>query len=149
MKQRMFTFATMLIAAVVLSATQGFPAITGRITANVPFSFMVGNTMLPAGEYEFSTPDINLNYTLMIRQMNGDRSIIVQAMPVSLGYRTAAKTELVFDRVGDQEFLRRVWEEGLQTGDQFLEPKAEKEMLAQAGESRLSHRIDAFPVRSQ
>jgi hypothetical protein len=149
MKQRLFTVAAMLVAAVVLSATQGFPVITDRITANVPFSFMVGNTMLPAGEYEFSTPSVNLDYTLMIRQMNGDRSIIVQAMPVSLGYRTVPKTELVFDRVGDQEFLRQVWEAGLQTGDQFLEPKAEREMLAQAGESPLSHRVDAFPVRSQ
>jgi hypothetical protein len=139
----------MLVATAVLSATLGFAVITDRITANVPFSFMVGNTSLPAGEYEFLAPNVNSNYTLLIRRVNGDRSIIAPAMPVSLGYKTAPKTELVFDRVGDKEFLRQVWESGIQTGDQFPEPKAEKEMLAQAGESHLSHRVDAYPVRSQ
>jgi len=150
MDHRMLTIATMLAAAVVLSATSGFPVIPDRVIANVPFSFMVGNTRLPAGEYEFSTPNVSSDYTLLIHQMNGHRSVLVQAMPVYQdGSRTVPKTELVFDRVGTREFLRQVWEAGLQAGDQFREPKAEREMLAQAGGNHLSHSINAYPVRPQ
>ncbi len=150
MKYRLLIIASMLVAAVVLCATSGFPVIPDRIRASVPFSFMVGSTLLPAGEYEFSTPNVNSNYTLLIRQTDGHRSILVQAMPVyEEGSRRVPKTELVFDRVGNKEFLRQVWEAGFQTGDQFLQPRAERESLAQAGESHLSHRIDAYPVRSQ
>ena len=150
MKYRLLTIAAMLVAAVMLSATSGFSVIPNRIMANVPFSFMVGSTMLPAGEYEFSTPNVNSDYTLLIRQTNGHHSILVQAMPVyEEGSRTVPKTELVFDRVGNKEFLRQVWEAGFQTGDQLLQPRSEREMLAQAGENHMSHRIDAYPVRSQ
>jgi len=148
MKQKLLTIATMLAAVIVLSATPGFSAVVDTIRANVPFSFMVGHTKLPAGEYEIIPPNANSLYTLIIRQLNGDRSILATAMPVSLGIGVAPKTELIFDKVGQDEFLRQVWERGSQSGDQFFEPKAEREMLAQAGGSVVSH-VDGYPVRTR
>lgn len=74
--------------------------IPDRIRVNVPFSFIAGTTRLPAGEYEISTPNVNSDYTLLIREVNGHGSALVQTMPVSSEPGMARKTELVFDRVG-------------------------------------------------
>ena len=148
MRHKLPTIAALLATFFVLSAIPGFSAVADTIIAKVPFSFYVGQTRLPAGQYEISSPTTNSYCTLLIRQVNGDRSILVMAMPASLGFRTAPKTELIFDKVGNQEFLRQVWERGNQNGDEFLKAKAEREMLAQAGVSHLSQ-VDAFPIHKR
>ncbi len=145
MKQKLLMTATMLAAVVALSAIPGYSVIPYHMRVNVPFSFIVGTTRLPADEYEISTPNINSNYTLLIREVNGHTSLLVQTMPMSLGHGRAHKTELVFDRVGQDEFLRQIWEQGLQTGDQCLESRREKQELARAHESNLPN-TDVVPA---
>ena len=135
MNHRLLTIASMLVAVVAFSAIPGFSIIPYHIRANVPFSFIVGTTRLPAGEYDISTPNANSNYTLMIREVNGHTSVLVQTMPVSSKNGVAPKTELVFDKVGQDEFLRQIWERGLQTGDQCSESKRERQDLARAHQS--------------
>ncbi len=147
MNHRLLTIASMLVAVVAFSAIPGFSVTPYHLRVNVPFSFIVGTTRLPAGEYDISTPNVNSNYTLMIREVNGHTSILVQTMPVSSKNRIASKTELVFDRVGQDEFLRQIWERGLQTGDQCSESKRERQELARAHQNGLPN-AEVIPAKT-
>jgi hypothetical protein len=128
MNHKLLTIASMLVAVVAFSAIPGFSSSTYHIRANVPFSFIVGTTRLPAGEYEISMP--NSNDTLMIREVNGHTSVLVRTMTATPSYGVAQKTELVFDKVGQDAFLRQVWERRLPNGDKFSESKREHQDLA-------------------
>src|SRR5258705_6441945 len=84
------------------------------IQANIPFAFSVGDTALPAGKYEIRTPDDMLPSVLELRSANGHTSVVFQTEDAQTrGEDQAAnKTELVFDKVGDQYFLYQIWVEG-------------------------------------
>jgi hypothetical protein len=47
------------------------------------------------------------------------------------------KTKLVFDRVGDQYFLREVWTEGAKSGRQLPKSKLESELAKNNSPQRL------------
>jgi hypothetical protein len=149
MKHKLLTIATMFAAVLVLSAIPGFSAIHDTLTANVPFSFVVGHTTLPAGQYEIKTPDYNARHILMIRPENGGQPLMVMAMPITHGISVSHETELIFDKLGNHEFLRQVWEQNYTRGDQLREPMAEEEMLAVAAESRTpsSATVSTSPAR--
>ncbi len=145
MRRKLLEIGSMLAAAIVLGSIPGFSMVMNRLTADVPFSFTVGSTTLPAGRYEISPHPVSTPYVLVIQQINGDHLVQVASMPVSSGIGSPHRSELVFDKVGDREFLRQVWQRGMLGGDEFPKPKAERELLAQAGESHLTH-VEAFPV---
>ena len=144
MKHRLLTIATMFAAVLVLSAIPGFSAINDTLTANVPFSFVVGHTTLPAGQYEFKTPDYNARNILMIRPENGGQPLMVMTMQITHGINVPHKTDLIFDTLGGHYFLRQVWEQHYTRGDQLREPKAEKEMLAVAAENHAPSTATVF-----
>jgi hypothetical protein len=71
------------------------------------------------------------------------------AMPITHGISVSHETELIFDKLGNHEFLRQVWEQNYTRGDQLREPMAEEEMLAVAAESRTpsSATVSTSPAR--
>ena len=75
-----------------------------RATADIPFTFSVGNRILPAGKYDFRivNPSSDQNI-LQIRSVGGSVSVLVQTNGVKVD--AADDARLVFDRYGDRYFF--------------------------------------------
>src|ERR1035438_5333625 len=78
-------------------------AIAQQLKANIPFGFTVGNTWMPAGEYTISSP---LRQVVQVRSVDLAK---IATIVSSQGYNESRSgSKLVFDKYGDQYFLRRV-----------------------------------------
>lgn len=95
-------FAAMAIAPV-------YAQFQEPITVNIPFSFVVGDKQMPAGEYTFkSLVNGSLHSKMLIRSKDGRNVAIVGTILVES--KAAHKDAgLTFNRYGDQHFLSQVW----------------------------------------
>ena len=119
------------------------------IRANIPHSFVVNNTTLPAGTYTITVSDndsADLN-VLEIRSTNGKSTVLFETEPVNVR-RTARRSELVFDKIGDTYFLSRVFMRGDEGGNELFKSKRQKR-LEEGGSTAESQTIEASPVRTR
>ncbi len=93
--------AIALLTIVSLAACTG--AIAQQLKANIPFGFTVGNTWMPAGEYTISSP---LRQVVQVR--SADLSKIATIVSSQSFNDPSSGSKLVFDKYGDQYFLRHV-----------------------------------------
>src|SRR5262245_59804466 len=98
----LLTFGVLGTAAVV-SAEE-------RIVAHVPFSFIMGTTELPAGDYVVTEDFSDNQGVLRIESVNGRRSLY--ALSIAAAEPRPSKSELVFEKFEDRYFLSRVAGEG-------------------------------------
>ena len=88
------------------------------LQANVPFTFYVGNTQLPAGHYTISIDCLSNRITV--------QSWATTATVISHGqqdYPGKKSDTLVFRQAGDQYFLTEVWGEQGSEGMKLRGPK--------------------------
>ena len=81
---------------------------TTHLNVTVPFEFTVGDTTLPAGEYDIQSTGPWGGKVLSICNRKANASAFV----ISASYETAKnskRSELVFNRYGQQYFLAEVW----------------------------------------
>ena len=71
--------------------------------ATVPFSFRVGDRVLPAATYQVSSPSRGV---IKIQSLDGQTSVLTSYSPDLKDQGTGSK--LVFKRYGDQYFLHEV-----------------------------------------
>jgi hypothetical protein len=123
----------------------GLPAwaLTGTLEIKVPFTFVVQNTTLPAGTYEISTPDLSAPQVLRIRSQNGATSVFVltEAMERSAGQ--PQRSELIFNKMGNTEFLTQVWSDEGGQGNQIPEPKLHMQVGHQTMDMKSGHSLAA------
>jgi hypothetical protein len=101
-----------------------------QIESDIPFSFAVGDTKLPAGIYEIRTPDNGSPNLLEIRNVKTHKSVLFNTENAQTGDdQVTHKTELVFDKVGEQYFLYQVWVAGSDSGSELPKSKMEKRLL--------------------
>lgn len=93
------------------------------ISANVPFSFVAGNQLLPAGRYEIRASGTDSSI-LTIRSSDRKHIAAVLTFPCGGGWKTPEKTQLLFHRVGEHYQLSRVQAEGSSVGQQLVEGRA-------------------------
>jgi hypothetical protein len=98
-----------------------------RVIANIPFAFSAGNNTLPAGEYTIDRPNENEPGLLLIRGVDSNLALFVNAENVE-AKQTPDKTELVFNEIGNKYFLSRIWVSGDDTGREIPKPRAEREL---------------------
>ncbi len=114
-----------LLAVVALFAVLGCSGLHAQtiMTANIPFDFQVGKTVLPAGEYR-----INCSSNLLIFQGN-DRhsSALVLASPADRRKPTDNGV-LLFHRYGNSYFLSSVWGANSADGVTIMKTPREKEL---------------------
>lgn len=128
-------YAWMLFVALSLvisaASTFGSAQIEGVIKVNVPFTFYVGNTELPAGEYTIrravaSNPDV-----LEIRSADNKTAVLVLGRPAH-STTTPSKTQLIFKKYGDAAVLSQIFEAGNASGVEL--PKLlQEERVAKGG----------------
>ena len=73
------------------------------LKTNIPFDFTVGNTWMPAGEYRISSP---FREVIEVRSADLTRTAELVSSESHIEYGSGSK--LVFDKYGDQYFLRHV-----------------------------------------
>ena len=118
------------------------------IRANIPHSFVVNNTTLPAGTYMIMVSDHGADLTLLeIRSTNLKTAVFFETEPVNVT-RVARQSELVFDKIGDTYFLSRVFLRGDEGGNQLLKSKRQKR-LEEAGSIAESLTVQASPVQAK
>jgi hypothetical protein len=122
---RLALFMTIAIAPV--SAQQ----FNRSVMAKVPFKFVVGDRVLPAGEYSIKqlSPVV-----LMIRSSDGRTVTTVQTRACE-SVEPQSEASLVFNKYADQYFLSRVWVGGENQGRE-LKMSGGEGQLAKAGVKR-------------
>lgn len=101
--------------------------VVDTIEADIPFSFTVRNTTLPAGRYTVErvyTVDPNV-MEIRSRDAHSATLVIVENAEIA---KAPEMAELIFDRVGDQYFLSEIFEGGSNAGVALPKSHAERQM---------------------
>jgi len=122
MKRHALSIVSLLSLVLMGSAV----AQTIQVRSDVPFSFSVGSTALPAGAYDITSISPN-SHTLLVKARDGSASMIVNSN-AAVRMDGAEKTKLVFNRYGSQYFLAEIWREGSTSGNQLPKSSREKEL---------------------
>lgn len=103
----------------------------GTIVAQVPFEFVVANKIVPAGKCLVQTATMNAPTlpTLVIRNVGTGVSLFSPSSQIETKEAAGAYT-LVFNKQGDQYFLRGIKLEGSRITYRLPESKAEAELRA-------------------
>jgi len=107
-----------------------------EMTANIPFSFSVGDKNFPAGEYNVTRLNPSSDKAVIeIKSADGRLGKIVLTMPIQAN-ETRENAKLVFNHYGDQYFLAQVWTPADNTGLAVPESKAERTLARNSGTER-------------
>ena len=121
MKKRTLLFGMGLL---LISALAYADTITMK--ANIPFSFIVGKTTLPAGEYLVQAWGFSGN-AISIRKLDHTATSMTMSIYCQ-SPKTPQQSKLVFHRYGDRYFLAQIWTAGSNSGHQFPKSQREAEM---------------------
>jgi hypothetical protein len=97
------------------------------LTADIPFSFTVEKTTLPAGKYEITQMG-DQPWEWYISGPNGMVKVLFSTEPAEASSRPGANL-LVFDVYGDKYFLSKIWLDGEQDGFYIAKLGAERAMM--------------------
>jgi len=111
-----------------LLAVSAANAQEARVKANVPFDFVVGDQVMPAGEYIVG-PAGSLGQAIAIRSENATDTALT--MPCSLS-GPSKDSKLVFHAVAGRYFLSQIWVEGYAQGRQLRTSKTEARLAKDA-----------------
>jgi len=117
---------TLLVAAAALILGSAAYAQEVNVRARVPFDFVLGEKVYPAGEYAVQTVMAN-NYSLYIKNEGGAKPALLLTDPHTAS-EPANQTKLVFHRMGDTYFLYQVWVAGSSVGREFPRSRTETQM---------------------
>jgi hypothetical protein len=116
--------------------------VVGDLEVNIPFQFQAGNAKLPAGEYRIHVVG-DSNLTVMRISAADDSTSTFFQVTETEAKSAPNKSELIFNKYGDQYFLAKVFEEGSASGSEAVESRAEKtvsQQTTQAEEHVPAHR---------
>ncbi len=124
-KQILSVVAT--LSLIVPMAIIGFAGLTYRVSAEIPFDFVVGNKQLKAGKYyvgRLST--INTTGTLIIRSDDAKDAVNFNVNGVT--DKSDQEPRLVFRRYGNQYFLAQIFDGESNQGFGLMKSKTEREV---------------------
>jgi hypothetical protein len=129
--------AALFLAFPVLTIHHARGQITNPIEATISHSFVVGNTTLPPGKYEFR-PVQNSDQTIMSATSADGKTAVEFLVRDSEANHTPNHSELIFIRYGDTEFLRRIYEVGTPLGSS-VEDISRKEVRMKKTQQGVEH----------
>ena len=104
-----------------LSSAPGY-AEPGRMKAKVPFEFVVGGKILPAGEYQIVT----VPHRVDVQDARGKKLAVVLANEISEG-SAGADAKIVFHCYSEECFLAEVWTPDYEHG-QLVSSRSEEQL---------------------
>lgn len=100
------------------------------ITVSVPNAFVVRDSTFEAGVYTIErTPNTSDSPSLLILRGNGDA--IVFDTVISSTNEASATTQLVFDTIGDTNFLSEILVKGSASKNELTKTKAQKKAMGE------------------
>src|SRR5262249_34993409 len=120
MKKQILSVVVTLSVIFTLSIA-GFAALDRSLKANIPFDFMVGEKMLPAGHYTVERGSVR--GASVIRNWETKKAASAVAQEIETGPNS--KSILTFHRYGNQYFLAKVISDT--GGNVLMKSKAERE----------------------
>lgn len=136
---KLLTLVLTAASALLLTANVAHAQIGNKIEAKVPFTFTVGNSTLPAGNYTIRVPNSIEPDVLEISndQTNVAVVFLTQATQIKQPVKTA---ELVFNKIGDKDFLSQILLDESNYGYEVEKSRAELK-LVKGGAKHQSHRL--------
>ena len=129
------SLAIIMLVGVLAAAAQAQISSARKMVANIPFTFNVGQTKLPAGKYTITVVNPSSDRkVLQIRNADGHSSAMIQT--TSELRNAADNAKLVFHRYGDRYFFAQAQMAGDMTSLAAVKTKAERterEAIARAG----------------
>src|SRR5262249_38282747 len=86
----------------------------------------VQNKTLPAGNY--SVTRIGPSYDVMAIRDEEGHTVAMFLTESAMLRKEPDKTELIFERIGDEYFLSKIFEEGNNLGVELPKPRAERDL---------------------
>ena len=127
MKTQTLKNFTMLSVVLMLTAVSVCAQSQHSNVTNIPFSFVVGQNTLPAGEYTFAPNRKDSHIVWLVRGQDGQTKALFTTMPVRAS-ETQEKAKLIFHKYGDQYFLSQIWTAGDNSGRELVMPRVEREL---------------------
>ena len=109
-----------------LLAVSAAQAQESRVKANIPFDFVVGDQVMPAGEYQVSPIGGSGQAISILSEDRKSTALVVTSACATSG--PSKNTKLVFHALGGRYFLSQIWTAGYSQGRQLHESKAEREL---------------------
>ena len=123
-KQILSIVATLTL--IIPMAIIGFAGLRARVSADVPFNFMIGDKEFKAGKYSIGRVNlVGTSETLILRGEDNREAFNFNTNNVYGKGEPSAK--LVFNRYGNQYFLAQVFDGQSEQGSALLKSKAERE----------------------
>ena len=116
-----------------------------NVRARVPFDFVLGDTVYPAGEYTIQTAMAKTSF-LSINNQGRTSQSLTPSFPCISSQQVipANRAKLVFRRIGNTYFLFRVWVGGSSVGREF--PSSHRETLMVKNEPKTETAIFATNI---
>ncbi len=118
-------FSAVAVALVLSMVAAGKCYAQGSVRADIPFAFVVGNTTLPAGEYQIKHLSMSNASAQVIWRTDDSVSMIVLT-DVADQKGNDTEPRLIFQRYGNECFLSQIWSGP--TGRQLHKSRREKEL---------------------
>jgi hypothetical protein len=136
MKRHLYIpIAISILVGVLAAGAQAQTSSAQKVVANIPFTFNVGQTELPAGKYTITVVNPSSDQkVLQIRNADGRLSAMIQT--TSVLRNAAGDAKLVFHRYGDRYFFAQAQMAGDATSLAAVKSKAERaerDAIAKAG----------------
>jgi hypothetical protein len=137
MKTKAIAFLVILAGlAVGVSTAQS----TEPLNFRTPFAFVVGDAVLPAGEYTIRV--MSVTGLLSFRSANGAVNAFVSSVPVQKRV-TEDRFRLVFHRYGAHYYMSEIWTPGYRTGRIMLQSPWELELAKTTTQQHVTLYADA------
>jgi hypothetical protein len=124
--QQFLSFLLLPVFALTIFASKASAQIDGDLDAEIPFQFHVGTRELPAGKYRIHLDEASLRI-MEITSADGSASALFQVQE-SDAKSAPARSELIFNKYGDNYFLSELYDEGNPSGSELIESRYEKQL---------------------
>ena len=119
------TMVVIVVAMAFVTAVASANAQSARkVSADVPFDFVVGDQTLDAGEYTLRSASSPVN-GLIIQRASGKSAAMRLTFPIEPG-KSDRNAKLVFHRYGQRYFLAEVWTGSGEIGRHLMKSRQEK-----------------------
>jgi hypothetical protein len=129
---------TLFLMMTVAAVSAGLPSVAradGLVTAKIPFTFIVGDTRLPAGDYTISETSSGPS-VLLVESTDGTRVSFVSTIAATPTDGDQMQPDVEFQTVGKEHFLSRVDMHDGMAREVVLSPSImEKELVKSAERS--------------
>lgn len=113
---------------------------TDPLTFRTPFTFVVGDQVLPAGEYTIRV--VSLTGTLSVDSAGGTVHVFINSRPLQK-LDTESRFKLIFHRYGVHYYMSEIWTPGYRTGRSMPQRPSELELAKNSAPQHIILYADA------